>query len=264
MNSTAISRSSPATTPPLLEVRGLGHAFGGLSVLTDVNFEVAPGRIAGLIGPNGSGKSTCFNIVSGFLAPRSGTVRFEGRDVTRMSVQAHSRMGLVRTFQTPQVFAHMSVLENLMTGSYKTTRCGAFADMLGLPAARRDLHTMRERAQAAAHKFGLTALLNRRAGDLPAGQMRVVELARACIGEPRLLLLDEPSSGLNSSEIDLLRDWIVQLNHEGLGILLVSHDMGLMTVAQDVHVLYFGEIIASGPMDVVESDARVREAYLGV
>jgi ABC-type branched-subunit amino acid transport system ATPase component len=260
MNST----SSVHKTPALLEVRQLGHSFGGLSVLTHLNFDVVQGQIAGLIGPNGSGKSTCFNIVSGFLPPRKGTVRFDGQDVTRLSVQAHSRMGLVRTFQTPQVFAHMSVLENLMTGSYKNTACGAFADMLRLPHARRDLNTLRERALAAADKFGLTPLLKRRAGDLPAGQMRVVELARACIGEPRLLLLDEPSSGLNSSEIALLRDWIVQLNQEGLSILLVSHDMGLMTVAHDVHVLYFGEIIARGPMATIESDARVREAYLGV
>lgn len=260
----AVAFPKPKSGSPLLKVERVGHSFGGLHVLKDVNFKVEPGRVVGLIGPNGSGKTTCFNIVSGFLPPRAGVVTFSGVDCTRDSVQERSRRGLVRTFQTPQVFAHLTVLENLMVGSHKRTSAGLLGDMLRLPGARRDLETMRERAHAASRRFGLDSLLDRRAGTLPAGQMRMVELARACIGEPSLLLLDEPSSGLNSSEIERLREWILELNRDGLSILLVSHDMGLMTVAQEVHVLYFGEIIASGPMDHIQNDARVREAYLGI
>lgn len=248
----------------LLQARNLGHAFGGLEVLKDVNFSVRSGHITGLIGPNGSGKTTCFNILSGFLRPRSGAVVYGGADVTAASVQKRSKAGLVRTFQTPLLFNHMTVLDNLMTGSYKATSCGPFRDMLRTPGARQDVALMRDRAVEVAHKFGLTPLLARQAGTLPAGQMRVIELARAYAGRPRLLLLDEPSSGLNSSEIAELRDWITELNREGLAILLVSHDMGLMTVAQEVHVLYYGEIIATGSMAAVQADARVREAYLGM
>lgn len=248
----------------ILQACHLGHAFGGLQVLRDVNFDVHEGTITGLIGPNGSGKTTCFNILSGFLCPRSGSVVYGGEDVSTASVQSRSRAGLVRTFQTPLLFAHMSVLDNLMAGSYKATSSGPFHDMFRTPAARRDLELMRERAVEVADKFGLTPLLHRQAGTLPAGQMRVIELARAYVGRPRLLLLDEPSSGLNSSEIAVLREWITELNREGLAILLVSHDMGLMTVAQEVHVLYYGEIIATGAMSVIQADLRVREAYLGM
>jgi ABC-type branched-subunit amino acid transport system ATPase component len=256
--------SDTMTAPAILQARNLGHAFGGLEVLKDVNFAVRSGHITGLIGPNGSGKTTCFNILSGFLRPRCGSVIYDGGDVTRNSVQGRSKDGLVRTFQTPLLFTHMSVLDNLMAGSYKATSCGPFRDMFRTPAARRDATLMYERAVEVADKFGLTPLLSRQAGTLPAGQMRVIELARAYAGRPRLLLLDEPSSGLNSSEIAVLRDWITELNREGLSILLVSHDMGLMTVTKEVHVLYYGEIIATGSMAAIQADARVRDAYLGM
>jgi len=250
--------------PPLLEARSLGHAFGGLEVLRDVNFCVRSGSITGLIGPNGSGKTTCFNILSGFLKPNTGTVVFRQIESTHDSVQTRSRAGLVRTFQTPQLFGNLTVLENLMTGSYKSTTSGPFADMFHTPGARSDLKSMDVRAREVAEKFRLTPLLSRKAGTLPAGQMRMIEMARAYAGEPSLLMLDEPSSGLNSSEIAVLREWIVELNREGLTILLVSHDMGLMSIADEVHVLFFGEIIASGPMAAIQCHAKVREAYLGV
>jgi len=253
--------SPPA--PSLLQVRGLGHAFGGLSVLRDVNLDVPAGAITGLIGPNGSGKTTCFNIMSGFLPPRAGRVSFDGQDVTTASVQQRSRRGMVRTFQAPQVFPHLTVLENLMAGGHKHAGQGPLADMLRLASSRRDLQRMEADGRDIAQRFGLSSLLARPAGSLPAGQMRMVELARACVGKPRLLMLDEPSSGLSSAEIDTLRDWIRQLNAEGMTILLVSHDMGLMNVAHRVNVLYYGEIIASGNMAEIQADARVRDAYLG-
>lgn len=256
--------AAAAHAAPRLGLEGLAHSFGGLQVLRDVRVDVPAGRIVGLIGPNGSGKTTCFNIASGFLRPRGGRVLLDGRDITALSVQQRSRAGLVRTFQTPQVFEQMSVLENLMIGQYKTTRCGVWPALWSTPAARAELAAMRERARACADRFGLGALLDVRAGRLPAGQRRVVELARACIGEPHVLLLDEPSSGLNSEEIETLRHWIETLNREGMTLFLVSHDMGLMSVADCVHVLYFGEVVASGTLAQVQADARVREAYMGV
>lgn len=248
---------------PLLESRGLGHAFGGLKVLRGVSFQVPQGSITGLIGPNGSGKTTCFNLLSGYLRPQSGSVRFAGHDLSRATVRDRALQGMVRTFQAPQVFRGLTVLENLMVGSHRHASSGPLADMLRLPASRRDLARMEADGRAMADRFGLTPLLQRPAGTLPAGQMRMVELARACVGQPRLLMLDEPSSGLSAPEIDTLRRWITQLNAEGMTILLVSHDMGLMNVAHDVNVLYFGEIIATGGMADIQADRRVRDAYLG-
>lgn len=247
-----------------LTLQGLAHGFGGLQVLRKVDIDVPAGRVVGLIGPNGSGKTTCFNIASGFLRQNAGRVLLDGADISACSVQERSRAGLVRTFQAPKVFEHMTVLDNLMVGAHKSTRTGFLAAMLGTRFACAELAAAREDAERCAHRFGLEALLATRAGLLPAGQRRIVELARACMGQPRALLLDEPSSGLNTEEIEVLRHWIVALNREGLTVFLVSHDMGLMTVCDAVHVLYFGEVIASGSLAHVQTDARVREAYLGV
>jgi len=253
-----------SAAPPRLALQGIAHSFGGLHVLRNVGIEVPAGGLVGLIGPNGSGKTTCFNIVSGFLRPRAGRVLLDGSEISACSVQQRSRAGLVRTFQAPKVFERMTVLENLMVGEHKSTRTGVIEAMFGTRRARAELAACRERAERCAERFGLQALLATPAGLLPAGQRRVVELARACIGEPRVLLLDEPSSGLNSEEIEVLRRWIAELNRGGLTVFLVSHDMGLMTVCDTVHVLYFGEVIAAGSLEHVQADARVREAYLGV
>jgi branched-chain amino acid transport system ATP-binding protein len=248
----------------LLEVNHVSHSFSGLRVLNNVTFGVKAGSITGLIGPNGAGKSTLFNIVSGFLAPAAGQVLYDGRDVSRLSVPARSRLGLVRTFQTPQVFPHLTVRENIMAGRYKKTASGMSAGLLGLPAARADLTRMQTAADQACERFGLAQVRNQLAGKLPGGQQRLVELARACVGEPALLCLDEPSSGLNSEEVSRLMETLQRLNRDGLTILLVSHDMELVTVAAVIHVLCFGEIIASGALAQIQSDARVREAYLGL
>jgi len=248
----------------LLEIRNVSRSFSGLRVLNNVSFAVAAGGITGLIGPNGAGKSTLFNIVSGFLAPGAGQVLFRGRDLDRMSIPARSRTGLVRTFQTPQVFPNLTVQENIMAGCYKRTASGMTAGLLGTPGARADLAHMRASADAACERFGLASVRDQLAGKLPGGQQRLVELARACVAEPVLLCLDEPSSGLNSEEVARLMQTLQRLNSEGLTILLVSHDMDLVTIAHQIHVLCFGEIIASGALPHIQSDARVREAYLGV
>jgi ABC-type branched-subunit amino acid transport system ATPase component len=249
---------------PILSLKEIGHSFGGLAVLRSVTFDVPEGGIVGLIGPNGSGKTTLFNIVSGYIRPVMGTVAYRGVPLSRESIQQRGLAGLVRTFQTPQVFERMSVLENVMVGCTKLTRTSMLQDLLRTPAARGEMREIRERAEAACKRFQLDSLSDQPAASLTAGQRRILEIARAVVGAPRLLLLDEPSSGLNVPEIESLRDWIVRLNEEGITILLVSHDMSLMTVARTVHTLYFGEIIASGDMATIQRDARVREVYLGV
>ena len=248
----------------MLTLQQIGHAFGGLSVLRSVTFDVPSGRIVGLIGPNGSGKTTLFNIVTGYIAPLQGRVLYRGEALNRQSVAQRTRRGLVRTFQTPLVFEQMTVLENVMVGCCKDHRAGMVQDFLRLPGARRRLAEIGEHAEAVCTRFGLEELRGRLARNLTAGQRRIVEIARAVAGSPSLLLLDEPSSGLNPEEIEHLRHWIELLCAEGITVLLVSHDMDLMAVAGTVHVLNFGEIIASGPMAEIQRDPQVREVYLGV
>ncbi len=249
---------------PLLAAKDIAHSFRGLSVLRGINFEVPQRGITGLIGPNGAGKSTLFNIVSGFLRPQAGAIVYDGTDITPWSVPRRSRAGLIRTFQTPQAFANMTVRDNLVAASYMATQSSFVEDLLLLPRARRDLRRMQERADAACERFNLQSVWGHRAGDLPAGRQRLVELARAAVAEPRLLCLDEPSSGLNVEEVGDLGRALHSLKDGGTTILLVSHDMDLMTVADTVHVLCFGEIITSGPLSDVKQNPRVREAYLGV
>lgn len=248
----------------LLSLRDVRHSFRGLHVLKGVQLEFAPGDFVGLIGPNGAGKSTLFNIVSGFLNPSAGAVIFDGAELVNCSVQERSRRGLVRTFQTPQVFGGMTVLENLMVGWHKQTRSGVVGNLFRSRQSTREYKAAKQAATNMLHRFRLNHVAHQRAANLPAGLQRMLELARACIAKPRLLLLDEPSSGLNSEEIGQLKGTLNQLNGEGIAILLVSHDMTLVDAARTIHVLCFGEIIANGSMAAIRDDARVREAYLGV
>ena len=251
-------------TDSLLQVAEVSHSFGGLHVLRGVDFNVPAGSLTGLIGPNGAGKSTLFNIISGFLPSQRGTVRFDGRDITRDPVQTRTRAGLVRTFQTPKVFGKLSVRENLMIGCYRHLASGVVGNMLRSNRSRTEMELMQEQAAQAGGRFGLSEVMERPAGQVTAGMQRLVELARACVSRPRLLMLDEPSSGLNTTEIGQLRELLQRLNRDGITILLVSHDMQLVDVASRVHVLCFGSIIASGAMAQIKQDERVRQAYLGV
>lgn len=251
------------THPHILTLEDVGHAFGGFTVLTSVEFAIPAGEIVGLIGPNGSGKTTLFNIISGYIRHRSGRITYDGVELSAQTVQNRCYAGMVRTFQTPKVFEQMTVLENVMVGCSKITGSGMIEGLFRAPRARRDLAFMQARAEALCEKFSLGPVRDRLARNLSAGQRRVLEIARAVASEPKLLLLDEPSSGLNPDEIDELSRSIRLLNADGLSILLVSHDMDLMSVAGNVHVLYFGKIIASGGMDEIQCNAQVREAYFG-
>ena len=248
----------------LLALRDIRHSFRGLHVLKGVELEVPPGAFVGLIGPNGAGKSTLFNIVTGFLYPDAGAVFLDGTELMKCSVQERSRRGLVRTFQTPQLFGAMTVLENLMVGRHKQTHSGIVGNLFRSPQSSREYQKAKQAATTVLERFNLSHVAQHKAGNLPAGQQRMLELARAYVGEPRLLLLDEPSSGLNSDEIEQLRRMLNELNGEGITILLVSHDMNLIDAAANIHVLCFGEIIATGSMATLREDSRVREAYLGI
>ena len=246
----------------ILTLDGVGHRFGGFTVLRSVTLSVPEGGLIGLIGPNGSGKTTLFNIISGYLPLQTGTIAFRGQPLTTQSVQDRNRAGMVRTFQTPKIFERMTVLENIMVGACKLTRTGMIQDLLRLPHARGEMRQIKRLAERVAGDFGLAGDLPAR--TLPAGQRRILEIARALVGEPRLLMLDEPSAGLNREEMQQLIAAIRRINEAGLAVLLVSHDMELMAVAETVHVLNFGEIIAKGNMAAIQQNANVREVYLGV
>lgn len=248
---------------PLLNVRHISRRFGGLQVLRDVNFLVPEGAIVGLIGPNGAGKSTLFNIVSGFLAPSGGEIEYAGKRITGHSVQQRSESGLMRSFQAPQMFGNLTVRENLIAGCYKSGRTGVVEGLLALPAVRRERSLASQEAECFIEDFGLSAVSNQPAEQLPAGKQRIVELARAAISKPRLLCLDEPSSGLSAEEVQELKSTIKRLHRAGMTFLIVSHDMELMSVSEWIHVLCSGEIIASGNLLDIQANPRVREAYLG-
>jgi branched-chain amino acid transport system ATP-binding protein/nonpolar-amino-acid-transporting ATPase len=247
-----------------LQVRNISHRFGGLEVLKGVSFDVLPGSITGLIGPNGAGKSTLFNIISGFLRPTAGDIVYLDEVATDHAIQKRSRNGLLRTFQTPQVFRDLTVWENLIVGCHMLGNTGVMAGLLALPAVRRELREASTRAESILQEFELAGLRDVRAGEIPAGRQRMVELARAVIAGPTLLCLDEPSSGLSASEVQGLMLALRRLNQSGMTILLVSHDMELMGISDSIHALCFGEIIASGNLAHMQSNPRVREAYLGV
>lgn len=251
-------------TPDVLSIDQVGHAFGGFRVLSAVTFRVPDRSLVGMIGPNGSGKTTLFNIISGFIEQRQGNVRFRGATLDKLSVVQRSRQGLVRTFQTPKVFEHMTVLENVMVGLYKRTRAGLLASMVRTRSSGAEWRAMQEKADAACDTFGLRAVKGLDAGKLTAGQRRNLELARACVADPALLMLDEPSSGLSHEEVVELKDRLRRLNAEGLAILLVTHDMDLMAVATTVHALSAGEIIASGSIEQIQAHPQVQQVYLGV
>jgi ABC-type branched-subunit amino acid transport system ATPase component len=248
--------------PNIIALDGIGHRFGGLTVLRSVTFSIPDSGLVGLIGPNGSGKTTLFNIISGYLPLQTGRIAFSGAPLTTQTVQDRSRAGMVRTFQTPKIFERMTVIENVMVGACKLTRTGMLQDLLHSPRARSEMQEIRTRAERVCADLGLAGDLA--ASTLPAGQRRILEIARALVGEPRLLMLDEPSAGLNREEMRQLIAAIRRINEQGLAILLVSHDMELMAVAEAVHVLNFGEIIARGDMAAIQQNPNVREVYLGL
>ncbi len=247
-----------------LEADGLVRTFGGVYALRDVSLRVADGELRGVIGPNGAGKSTLFSLISGHLRPDRGTLTYGGARIDRLPPHRRARLGIAIAFQGARLFRGMTVLENVMVGAHSWTRHGFVAAALRLPRHRREEPDIRARAQEVLELVGLEAWSGRQAESLPLGQQRVLQLARALCARPRLLLLDEPASGLRAGERGALADLLQRLRGGDLTMMLVEHDVAFVTrLADRVTVLDLGEVVAEGTPAEIRADERVIDAYLG-
>jgi len=248
----------------LLEVRGISKRFGGVQAVKDVSFQVRKGTVKALIGPNGAGKTTLFNLVSGVVAPDAGTVLFRGEAIQGRPPHRVAALGLSRTFQHIRLFAGMTALENVMVGRHPRTRAGFVAGMLHLPFTWREEREIEARAREALEFLAIPGLADAEATSLSYGQQRAVELARALVSDPELLLLDEPAAGLNMRETVELAKLVGRIRERGITVLVVEHDMGLvMNVSDEVVVLSYGEKIADAEPRAVQKHPEVIRVYLG-
>jgi branched-chain amino acid transport system ATP-binding protein len=251
-------------TNAILSVRRLSKSFGGVAAIRDASFDVVEGTISALIGPNGAGKTTLFNLITGLETPDRGSVEFLGTPLEGMPAHRIAEFGLVRTFQSARVFPSMTVLANLKAGAHRHGRVPAFAHALWLPASRREERALNERAGALLDMINLSAQRDMAATDLPMGAQKLLDVARALMSQPRLLLLDEPAAGLNDHETLELGALLRAIRNAGMTILLVEHNMSLIMSSSDrVTVLDAGVIVTSGTPEEVQKDPRVLEAYLG-
>ena len=257
--------SADPATPGLLEVRGLSKSFRGLRALDAYSLDHRPLTIHGVIGPNGAGKTTLFHLLSGFLRPSSGTVRFDGEDITGAPAYRVARLGIGRTFQNIRLFGDLSVIDNVMVSIQRRQRPSVVATLLSTPGFRRRESELRDAAVGLLELFGLAAARDRPARSLPYGDQRRLEIARAVGLQPRILLLDEPNAGMNPIETRELLGLIRRLRDElSITIVLVAHDIPLvMGLCDRIQVLNYGKLIAEGDPGSVRANPEVIAAYLG-
>ena len=250
---------------PILEVSHLGIDFGGLTAVDDFNMAIGRTEIAGLIGPNGAGKTTVFNLLTKFLQPTRGTIMLDGRDTAGMNTVQVNKLGIARTFQNIRLFDHMTVEENVKVGLHNSINYGMGSGILRLPAYWKSERVAHERALELLSIFDMQDIADVRAGNLPYGARRRLEIIRALGTNPALLLLDEPAAGMNPSETSELMDNIVKIRDTlQIAIMLIEHDMNLvMGICEGICVLNYGKVIAKGTPDEIQANPQVIEAYLG-
>jgi branched-chain amino acid transport system ATP-binding protein len=255
-----------STNGSILSTVRVTKVFGGLMAVSDVSIDVAPKSIVSIIGPNGAGKTTYFNMLTGLYKPTTGRILFDGKDVTARRPDLITAAGVARTFQNIRLFSTMSALENVMVGAHARMHAGLFGSILRTPAVRREEAETMEKAAEMLEYVGLSKDLHEQtAANLSYGDQRRVEIARALASDPKLLLLDEPTAGMNPQESQRLTEFMNQLRREkDLTILLIEHDMKVvMGVSEHIWVLDHGEKIAEGEPDAIRTNDRVIEAYLG-
>ena len=248
----------------MLSLNGIGKRFGGLTALEGISFNVGKGSITGIIGPNGAGKTTLFNVATGIYPPSTGAVLMEGRDISKLPPEGRARLGLVRTFQNIELFGKMTVLENVMVGLHTRSSSGLFACSFRMPWQMSEERRIRERALELLEFVGIPELADFQAGTLSFGKGRLLEIARAMALEPKLLLMDEPAAGLNSSETAELAELIKKIRDLGITVALVEHDMDLvMDICDQLVVLNLGTMLAEGTPREIQDNPAVITAYLG-
>jgi branched-chain amino acid transport system ATP-binding protein len=252
------------TDSVLLELRNVGKSFGGLHAVRNVSMQVRAASIHALIGPNGAGKTTTFNLINGILPVTSGEVIFKGVDITGWPVHKLAAAGIARTFQTPQLFDDMTVLETVMCGCHLRGALGAVRSMFATRSKRQEERAILDRAVHLLERVGLDGFMDEKAANLSYGHRRVLEVARALGTDPKLLMLDEVAAGLNPTETQYIAGLIRQFVSEGMAVLLVEHDMPfVMGISDKVTVLNFGEVLAEGLPQEVAANPSVVQAYIG-
>jgi branched-chain amino acid transport system ATP-binding protein len=258
------ARSAPHA-PALIESSHLSISFGGIKAVDDVSFTVAKGEIFAIVGPNGAGKSTIFNLISRIYQPTGGHLIFEGEDITNVAAHTIARRGIARTFQNIELFEHATVLDNLLIGRHCRAKPNILAEILFTPGVRREELRHREAVEEVIDFLDLANYRDQRISGLPYGVRKVVELARALCAKPKLLLLDEPASGLNTEETEEVAFWIDDIKNDlGITVIMIEHDMSLVSAVSDrVLALNNGRPLALGTPVDVQSNPAVIEAYLG-
>ena len=248
----------------LLELRDVGISFGGLRAVDELSFAVEQGTIVGLIGPNGAGKTTVFNMITGVYRPSDGEILWQGEKITGAAPHRVAALGVRRTFQTIRLFPEMSVFENVRAGCHLRARQHWWQGLLAMPAQKREEAALAERTHDVLRRLDLGQVADEPATSLPYGMQRRVELARTLVGEPKLVILDEPAAGLNDAESTALNETIFAIRESGVTVLLVEHDMNVvMNVTDHIVVINFGRMIAQGNTEAIRNNPAVIEAYLG-